>query len=109
MFRGDRGRVYAFALILFLFISGGVAAWLLNEANTLQRGHEQEAKAATDQYARAADIAVERRCRPLPPQAEAQCISEERETARQRQREEYDLEGHITPLPRVRRGLRGAF
>lgn len=90
--RGYRGTVFALGLVALFVICAGGGSLLIERANRAQLDIERQAKAKADYYSNRADIAEKRRCLPLSAKSEIDCIREERDSAREGQRSEYDLE-----------------
>jgi len=80
------------ALVLFAFSAAG---WLVYDGARLQTAYEQKAESKAQGYAARRSEAIESRCVPLPAAAEAKCISEEAQTARQGAHDEYDLQSQL--------------
>jgi hypothetical protein len=95
MLMSRRSTIYAAGLTLLAAGAAVSAGWLIFEANQLQRAYEQQAQAQAQGYRYRAHINTERRCIPMAPEAERECIREEAETARKGQHDEYDLQAQL--------------
>jgi len=65
---------------------------LIHWANAREEASQQAAKADAEAYTQHSDIAVERRCRPLPAAERYKCTTEEESAANQGRHDAYDLE-----------------
>lgn len=88
---GDRGDRPKFEIKIALIL-GAILSVVLIGAGLIQHGnyHDTASRNAAD-YARQANDHIRESCLPLAPQAERQCTEIANNTARQNQREEYDL------------------
>lgn len=92
MFGGYRRHVLAIGIVAAALVALITGAVLVLSAHHLEAAAEHQADNNASGYARRANIAVERRCRRLPPINQSQCVQEEREIARQGERAERELE-----------------
>jgi hypothetical protein len=87
-----RGKVGTFGLVIAIILASFSAYWLIDSATNIQSTYENAAKNRADDYSKRRDVIEKNRCLPLASKEEAACINQERESARQGYRDEYDLE-----------------
>lgn len=92
MLRGCRGWFAALGLAFFAVLAFSGAYYLYDSASANQARYETTAKDRADSYAHRSDVIIGQRCDTLTKREKTDCISKEKEAARQSERDEYDLE-----------------
>lgn len=92
MLKGRWHRNYTIGLVLAFILALAVGGWLWSTSADLEDRIHRQAAEYSAQYAKSADVSIERECPAVATPERRICVAEKREAARDRQRKEYDLE-----------------
>jgi len=86
---------YVFAVGIAALLAAITATWLYKEASASEAFYDREARQNAETYRQTAREHAQRSCARVPAAERFECIHREHHEARDRQRQEYDLEAQL--------------